>query len=194
MDPFCLFRHLIPQRSYRNTHRRSLKVNRFTALPQAKPRRASLHLGRRHTPSQAVLVEQSPHTLQRCQRPARMPSQLAWSSRDPCPRGRRVKRVRRHALGHTSFEITAKHYASADSVANARLAKANQVLAPPRANGDLRRTPHQFSFVRNLSAVIEEAQFLDGNCSSDFKPDNVKPVEKLGKFVRTPSLILRTES
>jgi len=33
------------------------------------------------------------------------------------------------ALGHTSFEMTAKHYASADSVANARLAKASQSLA-----------------------------------------------------------------
>lgn len=34
------------------------------------------------------------------------------------------------ALGHTSFEMTAKHYASADSVANARLAKATETLAP----------------------------------------------------------------
>jgi integrase len=35
------------------------------------------------------------------------------------------------ALGHTSFEMTAKHYASGDSVANARLAKAAETLAPP---------------------------------------------------------------
>lgn len=34
------------------------------------------------------------------------------------------------ALGHTSFEITAKHYATPDSVANARLEKASQSLAP----------------------------------------------------------------
>ena len=34
------------------------------------------------------------------------------------------------ALGHTSFEMTAKHYASADSVANARLAKATETLDP----------------------------------------------------------------
>ena len=32
------------------------------------------------------------------------------------------------ALGHTSFAMTAKHYASADSVANARASKASQVL------------------------------------------------------------------
>jgi integrase len=36
------------------------------------------------------------------------------------------------ALGHTSFEITAKHYASPDSVANARLEKVGQSLAPER--------------------------------------------------------------
>ena len=34
------------------------------------------------------------------------------------------------ALGHTSFEITAKHYATPDSVANARLERASQSLAP----------------------------------------------------------------
>src|SRR5262249_23133481 len=34
------------------------------------------------------------------------------------------------ALGHTNFSITAKHYASADSVINARLARASQALAP----------------------------------------------------------------
>ncbi len=34
------------------------------------------------------------------------------------------------ALGHTSFEITAKHYATPDSVANARLDKVGQSLAP----------------------------------------------------------------
>lgn len=34
------------------------------------------------------------------------------------------------ALGHTTFEMTAKHYASADSVANARLSKASQTLTP----------------------------------------------------------------
>lgn len=37
------------------------------------------------------------------------------------------------ALGHTSFEITAKHYATPDSVANARLEKAGQALAPSPA-------------------------------------------------------------
>jgi integrase len=37
------------------------------------------------------------------------------------------------ALGHTNFKMTAKHYASADSVANARLAKASQTLAPQTA-------------------------------------------------------------
>ncbi|MBL9002867.1 MAG: tyrosine-type recombinase/integrase [Myxococcales bacterium] len=37
------------------------------------------------------------------------------------------------ALGHTSFEITAKHYATPDSVANARLEKASQSLAPSPA-------------------------------------------------------------
>lgn len=37
------------------------------------------------------------------------------------------------ALGHTRFEITAKHYATPDSVANARLEKANQSLAPTPA-------------------------------------------------------------
>lgn len=41
------------------------------------------------------------------------------------------------ALGHTSFEMTAKHYASADSVANARLARAGQSLGPTEsAPGD----------------------------------------------------------
>ena len=34
------------------------------------------------------------------------------------------------ALGHTSFTMTAKHYASADSVINARVARAGQFLAP----------------------------------------------------------------
>ena len=42
------------------------------------------------------------------------------------------------ALGHTSFDITAKHYASPDSVENARLKRAAQTLAPtpgaPSAN------------------------------------------------------------
>ena len=37
------------------------------------------------------------------------------------------------ALGHTRFEITAKHYATPDAVANARLEKANQSLAPTPA-------------------------------------------------------------
>ena len=37
------------------------------------------------------------------------------------------------ALGHTSFEITAKHYATPDSVANARLEKVGQSLAPSDA-------------------------------------------------------------
>ncbi len=37
------------------------------------------------------------------------------------------------ALGHSSFEMTARHYASADSVANARLAKAGVSLAPSEA-------------------------------------------------------------
>jgi integrase len=34
------------------------------------------------------------------------------------------------ALGHTHFEMTAKHYASVDSVANARLARASLALTP----------------------------------------------------------------
>jgi len=34
------------------------------------------------------------------------------------------------ALGHTSFAMTAKHYASPDSVANARAARASQALTP----------------------------------------------------------------
>ena len=34
------------------------------------------------------------------------------------------------ALGHSSFEMTAKHYASADSVANARVGRASQALSP----------------------------------------------------------------
>jgi integrase len=38
------------------------------------------------------------------------------------------------ALGHTSFAMTAKHYASADSVVNARLARAGQLLTPSIAD------------------------------------------------------------
>lgn len=34
------------------------------------------------------------------------------------------------ALGHTSFSMTAKHYASADSVTNARISRAGHLLAP----------------------------------------------------------------
>lgn len=34
------------------------------------------------------------------------------------------------ALGHASFEMTAKHYASVDSVANARVTRASESLAP----------------------------------------------------------------
>ena len=34
------------------------------------------------------------------------------------------------ALGHTSFAMTARHYASADSVINARVARAGQLLTP----------------------------------------------------------------
>ena len=34
------------------------------------------------------------------------------------------------ALGHTSFAITAKHYASADSVVNSRVTRASQLLSP----------------------------------------------------------------
>ncbi len=34
------------------------------------------------------------------------------------------------ALGHTTFAMTARHYASADSVANARVARASTLLAP----------------------------------------------------------------
>jgi integrase len=37
------------------------------------------------------------------------------------------------ALGHTSFAMTAKHYASADSVVNARVARAAHLLAPANA-------------------------------------------------------------
>ena len=43
------------------------------------------------------------------------------------------------ALGHTSFEITAKHYATPDSVANARLEKASQSLAPSPTPNDSAR-------------------------------------------------------
>jgi integrase len=37
------------------------------------------------------------------------------------------------ALGHTSFTMTAKHYATPDSVMNARVARAELLLAPPSA-------------------------------------------------------------
>lgn len=40
------------------------------------------------------------------------------------------------ALGHTSFSMTAKHYASPDSVVNARVARASQLLAPKEWGGD----------------------------------------------------------
>jgi integrase len=43
------------------------------------------------------------------------------------------------ALGHTSFEITVKHYATPDSVANARLEKASQSLALSPSSSDSAR-------------------------------------------------------
>lgn len=43
------------------------------------------------------------------------------------------------ALGHTSFEMTAKHYATPDSVANARLERASQSLAPSPGPSDSAR-------------------------------------------------------
>lgn len=49
------------------------------------------------------------------------------------------------ALGHTSFEMTAKHYASGDSVANARLAKAAATLAPEELPSDSDRVGHLLS-------------------------------------------------
>ena len=45
------------------------------------------------------------------------------------------------ALGHTSFDMTAKHYAQADSVENARVDRASQRLAPPPAQPPGDRIP-----------------------------------------------------
>jgi integrase len=65
------------------------------------------------------------------------------------------------ALGHTSFEITAKHYATPDSVANARLEKASQSLAPSPAPSDSARldqllaalTPEELAALRKRLAA-----------------------------------------
>jgi integrase len=45
------------------------------------------------------------------------------------------------ALGHTSFDMTAKHYAQADSVENARVDRASQRLAPHPAQPSPDRIP-----------------------------------------------------
>jgi integrase len=65
------------------------------------------------------------------------------------------------ALGHTSFEITAKHYATPDSVANARLEKASQSLAPSPPPSDSSRldqllaalTPEELAALRKRLAA-----------------------------------------
>ncbi len=65
------------------------------------------------------------------------------------------------ALGHTSFDITAKHYATPDSVANARLEKASQSLAPNPAPSDSARldqllatlTPEELAALRKRLAA-----------------------------------------
>ena len=65
------------------------------------------------------------------------------------------------ALGHTSFAMTAKHYASADSVANARLSRASQRLGPDAAEPAPGRvgavlaqlTPEEIAELRRLLAT-----------------------------------------
>jgi len=55
------------------------------------------------------------------------------------------------ALGHTSFEMTAKHYASGDSVANARLARAAETLAPSPRPAPTDRVGQMLSQLGQLS-------------------------------------------
>lgn len=60
------------------------------------------------------------------------------------------------ALGHTSFAMTARHYASPDSVVNAQIARASQSLAPhkqsessdPISDFLARLTPEQISALK----------------------------------------------
>lgn len=54
------------------------------------------------------------------------------------------------ALGHKSFEVTAKHYASADSVTNARLRRAGESLMPKDRVSDFlaQLTPQELSELR----------------------------------------------
>ena len=63
------------------------------------------------------------------------------------------------ALGHTSFAMTAKHYASADSVLNARVTRASHLLAPREAEPP--PPPSAADPVSELLALLTPAQMQE---------------------------------
>lgn len=63
------------------------------------------------------------------------------------------------ALGHTSFAMTAKHYASADSVINARVTRASHLLAPREAEPP--PPPSAADPVSELLALLTPAQMQE---------------------------------
>jgi site-specific recombinase XerD len=72
------------------------------------------------------------------------------------------------ALGHTSFAMTAKHYATPDSVVNARVARAGHFLTPASVE-DSHPEPHQVATHDVLESVLSRLtpEFLLSRLSSD---------------------------